>query len=81
VRVEHGVYTVNGQPRGDRKVTLRLDLADPLLETILRAVWDAVTDSGGDERSLRHITAEVRFEQSKPGKYEPVSGKVVGVHG
>lgn len=81
MRVEHGQYVVNGRGVGDKKVTLRLDLSDPLLETILQAVCAFVSDDGGDPASLRHVTAEIRFEQVRAGKYEPVSGKVVGVHG
>ena len=81
MRVSHGQYVVDGRPVGDKKTTLRLDLTDELLATILQAVEVAVLDGGGNPDTLRHVTVEVSFVQEAVGKYQPVGGKVVATHG
>jgi len=81
VRVSHGQYHVNGKPVGDVRTKISLDLSDDLLATILQAVEVSILDGGGDPNTLRHVTAEVTFVQQAPGRYQPVSGKVVATHG
>jgi hypothetical protein len=79
--VEHGQYTVNGRPVGDKRLSIRFDLTDEFLAEVLRLVEVSILDGGGDPGTLRHVEFEVWFEQETYGKYRPVNGKLSATHG
>ena len=85
MRVEHGQYTVNGRPVGDKRLTIRFSLFDEFLAELLRLVEVSILDEGGNPDTLRHVELEVRFAQEVIGRagtvYGPVGGKLVATHG
>ena len=81
MRVEHGQYTVNGRPVGDKRLTIRFDLTDDFLAEMLRLVEVSILDEGGNPDTLRHVELEVSFVQEAVGKYGPLRGKLVATHG
>ena len=77
MKVQHGVYMLDGKPSKNRKVIVTLEPGDELFHQLIDLV-KAQIEAGV---TLRHVEAEVKFSQEDTDMYRPESMRIEGVWG